>query len=92
MKNENNKAIMGSKSKKTISKVSESKDITIAKFEDLEGKFLHIKVGNSDLPATDDQISNIETAIVDLFEKNNINCLVFVTHHAVSIDIVEKEK
>ena len=59
--------------------------------DDLEGKFLHIRVGGPSLPATDEQISDIQNNIIELFEKNNINCLAFVTHHAVTMDIIEKE-
>lgn len=92
MKSENsNKEIMGNTSKKTVKKNSKSKNITVTKFKDLEGKFLHVKVGNARSPATTEQISDIQTNIVGLFEKNYINCIVFVTHHAVSVDIIEKE-
>ena len=57
-------------------------------YEDIEGKFLHIKVGTEEKPAGNDQISEIRNKITELLEKNNVNCLVFVTHHAVSIDIL----
>ena len=93
MKSEsNNRETMDSTSKKTIKKKAVTKkNIKITKFDDLEGKFLHIKVGNSSAPATTEQISDIQNKIVGLFEKNNINCLAFVTHHAVIMDIIEKE-
>ena len=81
MKSENNSKVI----KKTAKKIS------ITKFKDLEGQFLHVKVGDANTPAIDDQISDIQKEIVRLFEENNINCVAFVTHHAVSINIIEKE-
>ncbi len=78
-------------SKNTTKKTSKSKKIEITKFEDLEGKFLHITVGTKSEPANDDQLSAIKDQIISLFEENNINCLTFVTHHAVSMSIVEKD-
>ena len=92
MKSESSsKKTMVDTSKKTVKKNSKIKNVTITKFKDLEGQFLHVKVGDAISPATIDQISDIQKKIEDLFEKNNVNCLAFVTHHAVSIDIVEKE-
>lgn len=78
-------------SKRKISKKKEitSKEITVQKFKDLEGKFLLVKVGNNDRPATDQDIEDIEIQLLSLFEKNNINCLAFVTHHAVEMEIID---
>ena len=91
MKSESNKQEnVSAKSKKVIKKTIQSSNVDISKFKDIEGKFLHIKVGESAHPATVEQISEIQDKIVSLLEKNNINSLVFVTHHAVSIDIIEK--
>ena len=78
--------------KKKVSKISKNKNLEIIKFNDLEGKFLLVKVGNPENPADTEQIQNIKKQIIELFEKNNINCLTLVTHHAVSIEIIEKEK
>ena len=87
-KNRNQETMDKNKSKKTTTKKNK---IEITKFDDLEGKFLHIKVGTTAEPADDEQIKDIEDKIVALFNKNNINCLTFVTHHAVHMDIVERE-
>jgi hypothetical protein len=54
---------------------------------DLEGKFLLVKVGNKENPASNEDISDIEKKLIALFTKNNVNCLAFVTHHAVTIDM-----
>ncbi len=92
-KENNNKETMEKMStKKKITKTSKNKNLEIVKFDDLEGKFLLVKVGNTAMPATTEQIGDIKKQIIELFVKNNINCLTFVTHHAVSIEIVEKEK
>jgi hypothetical protein len=94
MKSENNnKEIMDKTSKKTttVKKGSKGKTISITKFKDLEGKFLHVKVGNVDCPATDGKIESIQEKLIALFESNNVNCLTFVTHHAVDMEIIEKD-
>ena len=75
------------KTKKKTTKKAE-KIVSFTKIDDLEGKFLHVRVGTDSLPASDDQIKDIQDKIIDLFDKNDINCVVFVTHHAVSMDII----
>ena len=64
----------------------------VALFKDLENNFLHVKVGTSEKPATDIEIKSIEGLIVKLFKDNSVNCIAFVTHHAVCIEIIEKKK
>lgn len=61
-------------------------------FKDLEGKFLHIMVGDRDRPAGDTDIKDIESRINNLLKENDINCLVFVTHHAVAMELIETRK
>jgi len=68
-------------SKKAIEKIE------IVKFKELEGRFLHVKVGDRDRPAEEGDIANVRDTLVGLFEKNNVNCLTFVSHHAVSINL-----
>jgi len=95
MKSEDNKKeTMDKTSKKTITvkKGSKGKVISITKFKDLEGKFLHVKVGHENRPAEVKDIESIQEQLINLFAKNNVNCLTFVTHHAVEIDIIEKDK
>ena len=80
--------------KKTVSKkeTTTPKEVTIQKFEDVEGKFLHVKVGDADRPSTDDDIKLIQEQLTELFDKNNVDCLLFVTHHAMEVKIIEKLK
>lgn len=74
------------------------KKIPIIPFKDLEGKFLHVRVGdNKDIRWLDSDFSNVEVKkvedrFIDLLNENEINCLVFVTHHAVEIQIIESKK
>ena len=51
-----------------------------------------VRVGDKESPATDNDIKDIEGKITTLLASNNVNCLVFVTHHAVRVDIIEKTR
>ncbi len=93
MTNENSKdKDMKNTPKKIIKKTVKDKKVEITKFDDLEGKFLFVKVGDRDRPAMDEDLKDIEDKLVALFDENNINCLAFVTHHAVSMEIIGKGK
>ena len=70
------------KSVKTI----KPKDIKAKSFT-IDGKFVHIKVGNEINSASDSEIASIEGKITEIIESNNIECIVFVTHHAVDINV-----
>lgn len=61
----------------------------VCQFEDLEGKFLLVKVGNNDKPAQTKDIDIISDQLDQLFKDNNINCIAYVTHHAISMDIIK---
>ena len=78
--------------KKQTSVKKKTPPVKIHKFGDLEGKFLLVKVGTKEKSATNEQIEEIQEKLVDLFEKNNINCIAFVTHHAVEMEIIEKKQ
>lgn len=97
MKDETKKEKMDTIIKKTTKKQTAKKGDTILpkvklqKLKDLEGKFLLVKVGTSSEPATDTQIGNVQEKLIELLEENNVNCMVFVTHHAVSMKIIEKQ-
>lgn len=67
-----------------------SSQVVVVKFEDLEGKFLLVKVGNEAHPASDEDIKDVVTKLTGLLEDNGINCLAFVTHHAVEMELIEK--
>ena len=91
----NNGIINKSNSKKTVkkkivAKKQVDKKIDIQKFKDLDGKFLLVKVGNHLSPATDDDIKDIQEKLTTLLKENNIECLIFVTHHAVEMEIIGK--
>ena len=69
-----------------------TEDIEKIIYLDIEGKFLHIKVGDENSPASTKEVNDIEEKITKLFNENNINCVSFVTHHAVNIDIIDNNK
>jgi hypothetical protein len=56
--------------------------------DNLNGKFLLVRVGTNDRPATSEDISEIKNKLEELLEEKNIECTLFVTHHAISIDII----
>ena len=74
--------------KKPIAKKIEAKGIEATEFKGIEGKFLLVKVGTEAKPATEEQIKDIKTQLTDLFEENHVDCLTYVTHHAVDITII----
>ena len=80
--------------KKDIKKDNSAKGkrVKVTSFDDLEGKFLLVRVGNDNIPADDSQIKDVQTKLVKLFEENNIDCVAFVTHHYVDMKIIEKNK
>jgi hypothetical protein len=67
-------------------KAIKPKEIKVNNFT-INGNFVHIKVGNEILPASDNEIASIEEKISEIIESNNIECIVFVTHHAVEINV-----
>lgn len=68
-------------------RVSVKKDVKIKDLSAIEGTFLFVRVGDDKNPATQEQIDNVKSSLLELFEKNNVNCLTFVTHHAVDVTI-----
>ncbi|HUW44000.1 MAG TPA: hypothetical protein VMV95_03520 [Bacillota bacterium] len=68
-------------------RVSVKKDVKIKDLSAIEGRFLFVRVGDDKNPATQEQIDNVKSSLLELFEKNNVNCLTFVTHHAVDVTI-----
>ena len=65
-------------------KKTKKKDI----FNSLQGRFIHIKVGNESKPATDNDIAELQNKFDKYMEDNNIDCIAFVTHHAVEIAVI----
>lgn len=54
----------------------------------LEGKFVLVRVGSEENQADDPDIEDVREELESLIEKNNINCLLFVTHHAVDVTLI----
>ena len=85
------------KSKKTVKKKTAKKKVSAPvpndmfdtkTFSNLKDKFLFVRVGNDSHPAEPKDIKEIEDKLVSLFEENNVDCLAFVTHHAVDITVI----
>lgn len=51
----------------------------------LEGKFIHIKVGDKDNPADTGDVRDIEEKVTNLLDQYDVDCMVLVTHHAVEV-------
>ena len=73
--------------------VNEIKDKKIRKkekdiFKSLQGRFIHIKVGNSTKPAEKTDIDEMQNKFDKYMEQNDIDCIAFVTHHAVEIQVI----
>jgi hydrogenase maturation factor len=73
---------------KTVKKVN--KKVEIKKYPDLEGKFLIVKVGTKEDLASDKDIKEVQDALVNLLEVNDISCLALVSGHDIDMKIVEK--
>ena len=83
------------KSKKTVKKkTAQKKESVSAKaadvktISDLNGKFLLVRVGTDNRPAESNDIKEIEDKLTALFAENNVDCLAFVTHHAVDLTVI----
>ena len=79
------------KKKKTVKDVSPTSKVKLQKLKDLEGKFLLVKVGTPEQSATEAQIKDVQEKLIELLDANNIDCVTFVTHHAVEMEIIEKQ-
>ena len=89
MKKEIQKGRTMSKTNLETTKTTRNAKIGAKGFESLQDKFLLVKVGTEAEPATQEEITAIHKKLVKLFEENDVNCLAFVTHHAVDISIIE---
>jgi hypothetical protein len=64
--------------------------ISDIKLFDIEGKFLHIRVGDTQRPIDDKEIQEVTAQIDDLLKNNGVkNCIIYVSHHAIFIDVVK---
>ena len=87
----NEKKTKITESKAVINKVrNEIEDKKVVLYNDIEGKFMHIKVGDAENTANGEVIEDIEDKINKLFNDNNVDCIAFVTHHAVEIKLIER--
>lgn len=57
-------------------------------FPGLEGKMLLVKVGDKTEDAKPGEIDIIEKNLKAMLDSHNIKCLLFVTHHAVEVQVI----
>jgi len=71
-------------------KKKRAKKVSIKKYPDLEGKFLLVKVGTKEYPASQEEINEVQDALINLLEVNDVNCLALVSGHEIDMKIIEK--
>jgi hypothetical protein len=73
-------------------KKEEQEEVVVNKqFMDLENKLILVRIGDENHIATRDEIIEMEKKLEEKFEENGINCIAIVTHHATTIEIIEKK-
>ena len=80
---------MEKEQKKTPKKTTKKKEeeLTVRKKEfSIEGRLVHICVGDEQKPANDEDINKIEENIKKAIP-DDIECIIFVTHHAVKVTV-----
>ena len=78
------------RSREKVEKAEASVDVKTKKipFKDLEGSFLLVRVGTESHPASPADITDISQTLTELIEGNGVNCIAYVTHHAVDMKII----
>ena len=61
--------------KKTAKAVSAASKVKLQKLKDIEGKFLLVKVGTSEQPATEDHINDVRDKLVEATDEKQDNVL-----------------
>ena len=68
----------------------ENKDVDVMPhIVSVEGKLLHVKVGNDHFPVTPADIEDVESKCLELLENMKMDCAILVTKHCVEIKVVE---
>lgn len=59
-------------------------------FDNLKGRFIIVKVGSRERPATNDDIKDIQKNLDNLFQEAGVSdkCILFVTHSDIEINII----
>lgn len=74
---------------KEDNKISGSKKkAPIKKNKYLDGKLIFIKVGTEAKQASGEEIEKVRKSWEEFLEKNNIDCLLYVGHHAIDIKVL----
>jgi hypothetical protein len=57
-------------------------------FPDLNGRLIHIAIGDKERPATEQDITDLEEQMEGLMNRYKVDCMVLVTHHAVRVEVI----
>ena len=73
---------------KNIKKIIEQEDIFNPEVTNysIEKRLLFVRVGSKEEPASSDQIKDVEKNLTAVLK--NVDCVVFVTHHNVTLDVI----
>ncbi len=84
------------RSKKAKKPTSRAKKTTVKErikekidFLDVEGKFILVRVGLESSAAEEEEINKVKNDLNKLFEDAQVNCILYVTHHAIDISIIK---
>jgi len=57
-------------------------------YKELDGKLIFIKVGTETKHASEEEIEKVRKSWEEFLEKNNVDCLLYVGHHAIDIKVL----
>jgi len=86
MKEKSNIEVTEKKTKAKKKPAKKEIPVEVIKY-DIEGKFIHICVGDNESPASDDDINKVEENIKEVIPED-VNCIIFVTHHAIKVSVL----
>jgi len=66
----------------------ENEEVLKFPVESLNGKLVLVKVGNSDRPASADDLEDMKKQWEDALNNSEVDCTVIITHHAVDVDVL----
>lgn len=64
------------------------KKVSNKKNKYLDGKLIFIRVGTESKQASGEEIEKVRKSWEEFLEKNNIDCLLYVGHHAIDIKVL----
>ena len=91
MENKEKKTVKKPTKQKVVDKNIVEKKIAVKMTKyNIEDKFIHISVGDITNPARDEDVNEIEAKIKEVIP-DEVNCIIFVTHHGVKVSVLQKD-